>query len=729
MDVRLPDGTVIKNVPDGISKADLTAKLQSNGYDISKLSSNEGMPEERKPLSMGESFMQLPMGVYKGFKDVTDTMLKGGASAVDYLAGTNTRQAMDEAAARQAEEYKRTYGGSDLAAGGRLIGNVAATLPVGGVMAAPFKAVAPEVAAALQSGGFGAKTLVGRGAAGAATGAASAGLINPDEAGAGAIVGAVIPTVAAPIIKGASVIAAKTKDLTTGNTAKVKAAQIAKEALGDDLQPALIALANADPSRKLTPAQILQEAGIKSEPFMALESLAKNKDVKGFYSELERLAAERQQNQLAVLAGGNTQTEVGESLLANKNALNAKTGPMREVELNAANQANQTRQRLEPYLAQKQESMVGALQGQGRAATDAAQYGVRAEAGAPGYLTQGTHAAESGVLSGEMAAIKAQRQAERDFAQSQLGSLEAHGLKPLDINPIINVIDSKLADPNLYGQSQLLNVLTGLKDEFVNSVAANGGVADARALYSMRKAGINQKIDEMYGSKLDPSAKQKLSADVLSSIKAPIDQAITEAGGTGWNRYLQTFETGMHNLDQQRLAQVALDRFKGDKTGFLKLVNGDDRAAVEKVFGPGSFNIFKELGRNSAVLQNIGKELERDISIKASAAAGRGGLGEIMTKDQSWQRRAANLIGRGGRATELTLEQLEGKVNGQVINSFREGFRSGKDALEMLSALPKEDSSAIIKALKNTKAWNASVNRGAAQLNTLAPENRNNLRQ
>ena len=38
MDVKLPDGTVISNIPDGISKADLTAKLAKNGYDVSKLS-------------------------------------------------------------------------------------------------------------------------------------------------------------------------------------------------------------------------------------------------------------------------------------------------------------------------------------------------------------------------------------------------------------------------------------------------------------------------------------------------------------------------------------------------------------------------------------------------------------------------------------------------------------------------------------------------------------------
>jgi hypothetical protein len=751
----------------------------------------EGMPVERKPLTMGESFMQLPTGIYKGFKDVTDTLIKGGASAVDYLGNTaadlilgpapeeingtrlNTRAAIDAAAAQSNTDYERTYGGSNLAATGRLAGNIGATFPVGGVLAAPFRTIAPEAAVALQTGGFGAKTLAGRGTAGAVTGAVSAGLVNPEDAGTGAIVGAVVPTVVAPLVKGGAKLIAKTSDLFSGNTAKVKAAEIARETLGDQIQPALIALANADPARKLTPAQILKEAGIKAEPFMALEALAKNKDVKGFYSTLEELATLGQQNQLARLAGGNTQTEIAESLAANKNALTARTVPMMTTQLQAANQANETMSRLGPLAAQREASMISALQGQGQAATNVAQQtniarggvlpatmgtpsnpnafpspiggtgvpqpmAVATQAGlpriAPGVTLNAERAAESGVLSTEMAAIKAQRQAERDFLQRQIGSLEAYGLKPLNINPIINTIDSKLADPNLYGQTQLLNVLRGLRDDFTGAVSANGGVADARALYSMRKAGISQKIDEMYGS-LDPSAKQRLTADVLASVKAPIDEAITAAGGTGWNRYLQTFETGMQQLDQQKLAAIALDRFKGDKAGFLKLVRGDDTAAVEKVFGYGSSNIFKELGRDSAVLQNIGRELERDIAVQAQAKAGMGGLSGIMTKDQSTLRRVANIIGRGGRAAELTLEQLEGKVDKKVIDSLREGFKSNKDILQMMSALPKEESSVLLKALKDTKQWNAAVNRGSAQMfidrtNQLAPpsENRNNLR-
>jgi hypothetical protein len=42
MDVRLPDGTVIKNVPEGTTKAALMAKLSKSGYDVAKLGGPPG---------------------------------------------------------------------------------------------------------------------------------------------------------------------------------------------------------------------------------------------------------------------------------------------------------------------------------------------------------------------------------------------------------------------------------------------------------------------------------------------------------------------------------------------------------------------------------------------------------------------------------------------------------------------------------------------------------------
>jgi hypothetical protein len=99
--------------------------------------------------------------------------------------------------------------------GGKLTSEIAGTLGVGGAIAAPLKAVAPALplvgnavgkfANAVQSGGMtvggapaatigqGAGNLVLRAAGGAVNGGASAGVLNPDDAGTGAALGAALP--------------------------------------------------------------------------------------------------------------------------------------------------------------------------------------------------------------------------------------------------------------------------------------------------------------------------------------------------------------------------------------------------------------------------------------------------------------------------------------------------------------------------------------------------------
>ena len=56
MDVRLPDGTLLRGVPDNISKADLVAKLKNNGYDTSKLDAPVAAPVA-PPADVPESML------------------------------------------------------------------------------------------------------------------------------------------------------------------------------------------------------------------------------------------------------------------------------------------------------------------------------------------------------------------------------------------------------------------------------------------------------------------------------------------------------------------------------------------------------------------------------------------------------------------------------------------------------------------------------------------------
>jgi len=121
---------------------------------------------------------------------------------------TRTRNADFDALAEENE-------GSTAFTVGRVGGNIAATLPVGGALGAGTRAAAPMLArggmstrtvealsSALASGGFrvgqnapqsAALTLALRAAGGGATGAASAGLVNPDDALTGGMIGAALP--------------------------------------------------------------------------------------------------------------------------------------------------------------------------------------------------------------------------------------------------------------------------------------------------------------------------------------------------------------------------------------------------------------------------------------------------------------------------------------------------------------------------------------------------------
>lgn len=59
MNVRLPDGTVIKNVPDNITKSELDAKLHANGYDMAKL--------QPQPTGTGSDAIDVGNAVGTGF--------------------------------------------------------------------------------------------------------------------------------------------------------------------------------------------------------------------------------------------------------------------------------------------------------------------------------------------------------------------------------------------------------------------------------------------------------------------------------------------------------------------------------------------------------------------------------------------------------------------------------------------------------------------------------------
>jgi hypothetical protein len=137
MDVRLPDGTVIQNVPDGMTKAGLASKLAANGHDTSWYQTDVA-PENRAdyqydPTSGMSGMDKFMAGAGKSVVDMGRGIRQIGAEA-GQLVGLDTnadqyRQQQDQLSAQDAP-LMRT--GAGIA--GNIAGNIAATYAGGSLL-------------------------------------------------------------------------------------------------------------------------------------------------------------------------------------------------------------------------------------------------------------------------------------------------------------------------------------------------------------------------------------------------------------------------------------------------------------------------------------------------------------------------------------------------------------------------------------------------------------------
>lgn len=156
MDVKLPDGTIVKNVPDGTTQAQLEATLANNGYDVSKLRTAPAAradgqrnlsdliaerPAAPAPLSRMEKIgagMMDPINggaqlVEKGLQRFAPGLLKAGNAANNWLADKTGLVArvpeggVDQMTREAEQDYqrRRQAQGEEGFDGYRTIGNIA----------------------------------------------------------------------------------------------------------------------------------------------------------------------------------------------------------------------------------------------------------------------------------------------------------------------------------------------------------------------------------------------------------------------------------------------------------------------------------------------------------------------------------------------------------------------------------------------------------------------------
>jgi hypothetical protein len=695
--VQGPDGTVhVFEGPDDATPDQVEAFAAQTFGAAPKLSSASapsapsGIPAQRKERGILETIGAPIQAASEGIISGGGNVMFGGqrllGMGLEKIGATSAGQFLQEDAARRQAEaqgrvapFKQEFPISTGA--GELGAEVLGTGPVGMAIAAPLRAIpaAAPLAQAIRTGGFSKGNLATRAAGGATLGGASSAIINPDEAALGAVVGGAIPF-AGPAL---GYVGGKVANLQT--MPQNRAANLAQQAAGADLKEVVNALRNAPPGVGV--AQTL--ARFKNPALQALvkDSLESTPEGAQYLNKLGDMTETQAVNELAKIAGGVTAAETRATAELAKNNLNVITTPMREASLGRVN--------LGKFVADEAAS---------REANDlAVLMGSGSEIDPARFISQATGAEKA---------------------------LRSVGIKPLEGTPLADQIASISKNPS-FAENDLIE---GSVQQVANGIrkwTGSNGVIDADALEAIRKNAVDAAIAKLRPG-VDATSQRNLAASVMSKIKPAIDNAIEEAGGTGWRDYLATHAKGMRSIAEKKLTGEALALFKNNKDEFVRLVQNESPDSVEKILGPGSYNIALELADSTmdVLRKQATGHLDR-VAASKQATNGQKALATLVSQNTSLLR-FPNLINAWAAAGNKTISELEKRIGVKTTKTLSDAMQDPQTAANLLESIPASERNKIVQLLNNPSVLGlkgAAVTRAAAipaaPTNALAPQSEN----
>jgi hypothetical protein len=680
MDVRLPDGTIIKGVPDNMSKADLTAKLKANGYDVSKLEAPAAAPSEipaqRKARgileTIGAPIQAASEGIISGGGNVmfgAQRLLGMGLEKVGGADASSLGRAgqflQEDAARRLAESqgrvapFKQEFPVSTGA--GELGAEVIGTLPVGGAIAAPLRAIpaAAPLAQAIRTGGFSGGNLATRAAGGAVLGGASAAVLNPDEAATGAMIGGAVPVVAPALNRLAQTGVSKLADIR--QMPNQLAAKIARDSLGtpEQVAAARTALQNAQSEGlDLTAQQALARSGLVAPSAQAT---------------MERAIKGAQPKGLRPTADTRMSIEVAQEA-ARKSTLNAVTPDLTE--------AINTRRIMSQPLYKAADNAVVPID------TD---------------LVDVISRMPSGTLD---SAAKLAKMEGRPFIMGKTSAprMEPTGVLDAAGNPLMREIPGEVAE--ITGES-LHYIKRSLADIAYGPTATTGIGRDTQ----MAARGLLNDFVNVFETKVPAYGQARRT---FSDLSAPVNQA----------QVLREMVSVLEKPGGGERIQPFLNVLGRGEEAMLKRAGGRGGARFEslsEVLTPDQI----------AKVREVAKQLETESAIGTQITAGQQRASDLI-KEELVNHRIPNPLNSLISVANKVLEQIGAKVGKQTVAKLAESSLSANTFDELLATLPTKERSALLKAMSDPSTWGtkgAAVTRAAAipaaPTNALAPQSEN----
>jgi len=258
-----------------------------------------------------------------------------------------------------------------------------------------------------------------------------------------------------------------------------------------------------------------------------------------------------------------------------------------------ANRLSDRLRNLSSFVDDRFASKASALQDQGRFGTLSAQQARRGGTKFSGAETrladeaqtfrkvrQEAVAGDAADAAGDAGWIADQRQLEMAGADLEKGLLEGSGLKPLGPDGVARAGAEMMSKPNVYASQIAPKILSGIADDVMRITKPDGSI-DAEALYTVR-AELTQKIKAQF-AKDGWDLKDATIVRTTRAMQRAMDDAIEQAGGSGWKQALEKYSSGIGKVEDDALRSA--DKYKPANPTSVPLANMIDEQTTRQIKG------------------------------------------------------------------------------------------------------------------------------------------------
>lgn len=705
-DVEMPDGTVITDVPDGTTQAQIMQRYKAS---TAPVTTQEQMVGLGSPVArFAKGFVADPL---LGINQALGQAIGATGRGIESLTGPNAVTQGMQQVGTGSNAVVNQYNQATQAARKRVGSEGMDLIELGGAIASPVNKLFGAPAAPSALGRIG--QAAGQGALFGSIQPVVGAKTDDDyiteklkQMGAGALFGGLISTG----IETASKVGSIVKELSQPLTEKGRTT-----ALRDYLD-SLTGTKKAE----IVAALKAPEELVKGVRPTAAEAVANIPEATSLAAYQEKIANVPQKGVAASFAGREAEQEAGRlaalrTVGQDENALNAAiaqrtavTSPMREEALAQANIAGQVIPKLENEIAAKFAQKTQAMQVGGKLGTSASQealrlktqnfYPVEGMPRVPSGLRPEEHYAQvkANLAGAREAGVEATiKQAQKDFKQMQLDSLSQNGFYPLESKPIIGKIENMLQSPGVGSSSLVQSTLGELRDKLAQFTNPKTGVIDSRDLYTIRKE-IGTTIAK--NAKETGNFDQNLIVKLDTNIKSYIDNAIESSGGTDWKKYLTTYQQASDKINQMQIGQVLeqkLNTTLGDKQRAGVFATAVQNAAQTIKTSTGSSRYSKledvltapQIKTIDSVLADVQRKAKAEALVSKSGATGIEHKGELP-----------NFLSRAASITNTVLRVLKKDSNEQINRMAADLMLDPPKLAAFIEGVPTKQMPAIIEA-------------------------------